>query len=149
MFSFVKYMQILTWPLDFGTTTMPAHQSVGSSIREMTPNFPILVNSALAFFISDNGTGRTMQTVLHPDITRWYTSNLFSLAPYKFWDISRDGSFRFFELQDLHQQTIHLHYYLYLMPEWLAYLILVLLIPLQHKYWFCLFIYLCVLTFPL
>jgi hypothetical protein len=40
---------------------MPAHQSVGSSIREMTPNFAILVNSALAFSISGNGTGRTMQ----------------------------------------------------------------------------------------
>jgi hypothetical protein len=37
---------------------MPAHHSVGSSIREMTPNFSILVNSALTLSISGNGTLR-------------------------------------------------------------------------------------------
>jgi hypothetical protein len=34
------------------------HHSVGSSIREMTPNFSILVNSALTLSISGNGTLR-------------------------------------------------------------------------------------------
>jgi hypothetical protein len=58
MFSFVKSMQILTWPPDFGTTTISAHHSVGSSIREMTPNFSILGNSALTLSISGNGTLR-------------------------------------------------------------------------------------------
>jgi hypothetical protein len=37
---------------------MPAHHSVGSSIREMTPNSSILVNSALTLSISGNGTLR-------------------------------------------------------------------------------------------
>ena len=46
-FNLVRSTQIRTLLFCFGTTTNPAHHSVGSSIFSMTPNFSILVNSFL------------------------------------------------------------------------------------------------------
>ena len=46
-FNLVISTQIRTLPFCFGTTTNPAHHSVGSSIFSMTPNYSILVNSFL------------------------------------------------------------------------------------------------------
>ena len=46
-FNLVRSTQIRTLPFCFGTTTNPAHHSVGSSIFSMTPNYSILVNSFL------------------------------------------------------------------------------------------------------
>ena len=48
-FSFVRSTQILIFKLGLGTTTMPVHQSVGLSTREMTPSDSILVSSFLTF----------------------------------------------------------------------------------------------------
>ena len=39
--SLVRLTQIQTFPSGLGTTTIAAHQSVGSSTREMTPNCSI------------------------------------------------------------------------------------------------------------
>ena len=52
-FSLVRSTQMRTFPPDLGTTTMPAHHSVSSSIRETTPNRSIL--SILAFTFDING----------------------------------------------------------------------------------------------
>ena len=49
-------MQIL--PSDLGTTTMPAHQSVGMSTLEMTPKFSIRSNSAFILLIRGSATLR-------------------------------------------------------------------------------------------
>lgn len=45
--SLVRSTQIRTLSAVFGTTTIPAHQSVGSSTFEMTPNSSIRCNSDL------------------------------------------------------------------------------------------------------
>ena len=42
----------------FGTTTMPAHQSVGMSTLEMTPRFSIRSNSAFTLLIRGSATLR-------------------------------------------------------------------------------------------
>ncbi len=47
VFSFVRSTHILTFPRDLGTTTIPAHHSVGSSTRERTPSCSILFSSFL------------------------------------------------------------------------------------------------------
>ena len=49
-------MQILTPFPGLGTTTMPAHQSVGSSIFEMTPRVSILSSSSFTFGSRGIGT---------------------------------------------------------------------------------------------
>ena len=51
-------MQILTSPDLLGTTTMPAHQSVGECTFVMTPNCSILPNSSCTFFRRGRGTLR-------------------------------------------------------------------------------------------
>ena len=55
-FNFAKSTQILTSPEGLGTTTMGAHQSVGSSIILMTPISNILYISSLVFDNNDRGT---------------------------------------------------------------------------------------------
>ena len=52
----LKSTQILTDPDFFGTTTMPAHHGVGSSIREMTPRDSVRVSSSCTFFLRGKGT---------------------------------------------------------------------------------------------
>ena len=56
LFNFVRSTHILTPPFPFGTTTIPAHQDVGSSILEMTPSCSIHFNSALTFGSKEIGT---------------------------------------------------------------------------------------------
>ena len=54
----LKSTQILTDPDFFGTTTMPAHHGVGSSIREMTPRDSMRMSSSCTFFLRGKGTFR-------------------------------------------------------------------------------------------
>ena len=54
--SLVRSTQIHTFPFGFGTTTMPAHQSVGCSTLVMTPNFSIHSSSCLTGCISGIAT---------------------------------------------------------------------------------------------
>ena len=56
LFSFVRSTLILTQPPGLGTTTIPEHQSVGSSTLDMTPNSSILSNSACNLGSSGIGT---------------------------------------------------------------------------------------------
>ena len=49
-------MRIL--PLGLGTTTMPAHQSVGMSTLEMTPRFSMHYNSAFTLLVRGSATLR-------------------------------------------------------------------------------------------
>ena len=53
-FSFVRSTQIRTFPFGFGTTTIPAHQSVGLSTLVMTPNCSMRCNSACT--LGSNGS---------------------------------------------------------------------------------------------
>ena len=48
-FSLVRSTQILTLPFGFGTTTIPAHHSVGCFTLEITPRPSILWSSAFTF----------------------------------------------------------------------------------------------------
>ena len=57
-FNFVRSTQIRTRLFGFGTTTIPAHQSVGDSICEITPSFSILWSSALTLSIKGIATLR-------------------------------------------------------------------------------------------
>ena len=54
--SFVKSTQIRSLSLGFGTTTMPAHHSVGSLILVITPMLSILSNSFLTLGLSGSAT---------------------------------------------------------------------------------------------
>ena len=56
LFNFVSSTHILTLPSPFGTTTIPAHQDVGSSILELTPSCSIHFNSTLTFGSKEIGT---------------------------------------------------------------------------------------------
>ena len=49
LFSLVKLMQILTFPLAFGLTTILKHQLVGCSTFSITPKFCICSNPAYTF----------------------------------------------------------------------------------------------------
>ena len=51
--SLVKSTQILTFPLAFGTTTIPEHQSVGVSTREIIPCDSM--RSSSCFTLGNNG----------------------------------------------------------------------------------------------
>ena len=55
-FSGFKLTQILTVPELFGTTTIPAHQGVGSWTWEITPNWSIWLRSSFTLFLSGIGT---------------------------------------------------------------------------------------------
>jgi len=48
-FNLLRSTQMRTFPLGLGTTTSPAHHSVGCSTLSMTPNASILVSSSLTF----------------------------------------------------------------------------------------------------
>ena len=54
--SLVRSTQIRTLPSDFGTTTMPEHQSVGSWIFEITPRVSIRSSSCLTAPMSGTAT---------------------------------------------------------------------------------------------
>ena len=56
LFNFVRLTHILTLPYPFGTTTIPAHQDIGSCILEMTPSCYISFNFALTFGSKGIGT---------------------------------------------------------------------------------------------
>ena len=55
-FSFVRSTYMRIHPYGFGTTTMPAHQSVGMSTFEMTLSFSILCSSSLTFDMKGSAT---------------------------------------------------------------------------------------------
>ena len=55
LFKGFKSTQMRTVPFFFGTATIPAHQGVGSSTLEMTPNSSILFNSSVT--LGRNGKG--------------------------------------------------------------------------------------------
>ena len=56
LFNFVRSTHILTLPSPFGTTTIPAHQDIGSCIVEMTSSCYIRFNFALTFGSEGIGT---------------------------------------------------------------------------------------------
>ena len=56
MLSGFRSTQILTVPSFLGTTTIPAHQGVGTSILEMTPMDSMRASSSFTFMRSGSGT---------------------------------------------------------------------------------------------
>ena len=54
-FNRLRSTPMRTWPFGLGTTTMPAHQSVGSLTLMMTPNFSIRSSLALTDLRSTEG----------------------------------------------------------------------------------------------
>ena len=57
-FNLVKLTQILTFPFGFGTTTIPAHHSVGSVTSVITPILTIRSISSFTFGSSGTATRR-------------------------------------------------------------------------------------------
>jgi len=55
-FSGLRSTQMRTAPDSFGTTTIAAHQEVGSSTGEITPRFSIRSSSSFTFILSGMGT---------------------------------------------------------------------------------------------
>ena len=55
-FNFVRSTHMRTFPLDLGTTTIPAHQGVGSSTLRMTPSFSMRSSSSRTFAFRGKAT---------------------------------------------------------------------------------------------